>query len=73
MRKNGLKLHLGRFRLDTRNHLFSERVVTCWKRLPREVEESPSVEAFQNRVDVALRGVVRGHGGDRLTTGLRWY
>jgi len=26
-----------------------------WHRLPREVVESPSVEVFQNHVDVALK------------------
>ena len=34
--------------------------------LPREVVQSPPLEVFQNRVDVALRDVVSGHGGGRL-------
>ena len=42
----------------------------CWHRLPREVVESPSLEVLKNRVDVALRDVVSGHGGDRLMVGL---
>ena len=37
-----------------------------WHRLPREVEESPSMELFQNHGDVALRDVVSGHGGGGL-------
>lgn len=32
-------------------------------RLPREAVQSPSLEAFKNCVDVALRDVVSGHGG----------
>jgi len=32
--------------------------------------QSPSLEVFQNRVDVALRNVVSVHGGDGLAVGL---
>ena len=37
----------------------------------REVVESPSLEVFQSRVDVAPRDVVSGHGGVGLTVRLR--
>ena len=30
--------------------------------LPREAVQSPSLEVFKNRVEVALRDVVSGHG-----------
>jgi len=45
-------------------------VVKWQHRLPREVVESPSLEVFENHGDVALRGMVSGHGGDGL--GLGW-
>ena len=69
MRGNGLKMHQGRFRLSIRNN-WSGRAVLRWHRLPREVVQSPSLEVFQNCVDVALRDVVSGHGGDGLLVGL---
>jgi len=58
MRSNGLELCQGRFRLDIRKKISLERVVQYWNMLPRDMLESPSLEVFKRRVDVALRDTV---------------
>jgi len=45
--RNGSKLHQWRFRLDTRKHFFTERMVKRWSRLPREVGNAPSLSMFE--------------------------
>jgi len=57
MRRNGLKLLQGRFKLDSRTNVFTERVIDHWNRLPEGVVESPSLQVFKRQVAVALRDV----------------
>ena len=55
---NGFILGQGRFRLDIRRKFFTQRVVAHWNRLPKEVVDAPSLEAFKARLNVSLGSLV---------------
>lgn len=44
--------------MDFRKNFFTERVTRSWKGLTREAVKSPSLEAFKERLDVALHVMV---------------
>jgi len=57
-RGNSFKLRHGRFRLDIRRKFFIQRMVKHWNRLPTEVVDAPSLDAFKARLSVALGSLV---------------
>ena len=54
----GLKWKEGRFRLAIREKFFTERVLRCWDRLPRELVDAPSLGVFRAGLDGALGSLV---------------
>ena len=58
MRRNGLKLKYGKFRLDVRMKFFIQRAVRHWHRLPREAVDAPSLEAIKARLDGDLGSLI---------------
>ena len=58
MRRNGLKLHQARFRLDIRKNFFHRKGGEILEQSTNKVVESPSLEIFKKRVNVALRDMV---------------
>jgi len=58
-RGNGFKLKEGRFRLDVRKKFFTQKVVRCWNRLPREAVNEPSLEACKVRLDGMLSSLTQ--------------
>ena len=58
-REYGFKLKEGRFSLDVRGKYFTERVVRCWNRLPREVVDVPPLQVFKAGLDGDLGNLVQ--------------
>jgi len=48
----------GRFRLDTRKHFFTKRVVKHCNRLRREVVDAPSLSVFKRCLENALNNML---------------
>ncbi|KFV99142.1 hypothetical protein N327_07383, partial [Fulmarus glacialis] len=55
---NGSDLCQGRFRMDVRKHFFTERAVKHRNRLPREVDDAPSLAVFKKHLDNALNNML---------------
>lgn len=58
MTGNGLRLHQAKFSLHISKNFVTKRMVLHWKRLPREVVESSSLEISKRHADVTLRDTV---------------
>ena len=50
-RGHTLKLMKGHCKKDVRLHFSSNRVINRWNKLPQEVVDAPSVNAFKNGLD----------------------
>lgn len=48
-----------KFRLDIRKRFFTERVVGCWNRFPREVVTAPNLSEFKEYLNNALSHMIQ--------------
>ena len=55
-----------------RRKFFTQRVVMHWNRLPKEVMNAPSLEAFKARLDVALGSLVWWLATLHIAGGWNW-
>jgi len=55
---SGFKLKERRFRLHVKGKFFTEIVIRCWNRLPREFVDTPHLEALKARLDGALGNLI---------------
>ena len=57
-RENCSKLNEGRFRLEVRRKLFTQRELRYWNRLLRDLRDAPSLELIKSRLDEALGNLI---------------
>lgn len=57
-RDNRFKLKEAKFRLDTRKTFFTLRVLRYQNRLPREVQDAPSLKVFKVRLVEVLSNLI---------------
>jgi len=62
---------MGRFRLGIRRKFFTERMVTHWNRLPKDVVDAPLLKAFKARLDVSPGSQVQWLATLYITGGLK--
>jgi len=56
--RNHFKLKQSRFKIEVRKKVFTQRAVRHWHRLPRDVVDAPSLEAFKTALDVILSNLI---------------
>ena len=56
--KRGLKLKEVKFSFYVGKKVFTQRAVRHWHRLPRDVVDAPSLEAFKTALDVILSNLI---------------
>ncbi len=54
-RDNGFKIRKEKCKSDCRSKFFGNRIVNLWNSLPTEIVNSPSINAFKNRLDTHWR------------------
>ena len=57
--------------MDVRRKFFIQRVVMHWNRLPKEVVDAPSLQAFKARLDVTLGSLLCGLATLHIAGGLK--